>query len=315
MRKALVVGVNDYPFGALGGCINDANAIANILETHGDGSPNFDVRLMTSPSDVVTRASLRKAIEELFSGEPDIALLYFAGHGSITSTGGYLVTTDAAKYDEGVSMDELLLLANKSKAKDKIILLDCCHSGACGTPTINEANISQLKEGTSVLTASRDSESALEVGGRGVFTSLVVDGLQGGAADLRGHVTPGSIYAYVDQALGPWDQRPIFKTNVTRFTSIRTITPRVPLEVLRKLIEYFPTPSDGHDLDPSYEDTVKGHDPAKAAIFKHLQKFTSVGLVIPVDEEHMYYAAMNSKSCRLTALGYQYWRLVKEKRL
>ena len=63
----------------------------------------------------------------------------------------------------------------------------------------------------------------MEQGGGGVFTRLVVAALQGGAADLRGHITPGSIYAYVDQALGAWDQRPIFKTNVTRFTSLRKV--------------------------------------------------------------------------------------------
>ena len=40
-----------------------------------------------------------------------------------------------------------------------------------------------------------------------------------------------------------------------------------------------------------------------------------VGLIVPVDEEHMYYAAMNSKSCRLTALGAQYWRLANENKL
>jgi hypothetical protein len=36
-----------------------------------------------------------------------------------------------------------------------------------------------------------------------------------------------------------------------------------------------------------------------------------VGLVAPVGEEHMYYAAMNSKSCKLTTLGAQYWRHVQ----
>ena len=28
-----------------------------------------------------------------------------------------------------------------------------------------------------------------------------------------------------------------------------------------------------------------------------------VGLVVPVGEEHMYYAAMNSTACKLTALA------------
>jgi len=315
MRKALVVGINDYPNAELRWCVNDAIATANILETHGDGSPNFGIKLTTSPSEIITRPKLKAEIEALFSGDPEIALLYFSGHGIINSLGGYIVTTDFKKYDEGVSMDDVLKLANQSKAKDKIIILDCCHSGAFGSPTITGSNVAQLSEGLSVLTASRDSESALEINGCGVFTALVVNALQGGAADLGGHITPGSIYAYVDQALGPWDQRPIFKTNVTRFTSLRTISPPVPLATLRKLIIYFSTPQEAHALDPSYEFTEPSANPAKVAIMKDLQKFVSVGLVVPVGEEHMYFAAKNCKSCRLTASGFQYWRLVKEKRL
>jgi len=314
MRKALVVGINNYPSAPLMGCVNDANAIANVLTAHGDGSPNFDVKLLTSPTETIDRAALRAAIEALFSGEPDVALFYFSGHGFLKSTGGYIVTSDFRKYDEGVSMDEILSIANQSKSKDKIVVLDCCHSGAFGSPALGLAG-AQLSEGLTVLTASRDSESALEVNGCGIFTSLVVDALQGGAADLRGHVTPGSVYSYVDQALGAWDQRPIFKTNVTRFTSLRAIPPRVFSTTLRKLCTYFRAPQDIFALGPEYEDTSPTPDPAKVPIFKDLQKLFSVGLVIPVDEEFMYYAAMNSKSCKLTALGYHYWRLIHEKRI
>ena len=46
-----------------------------------------------------------------------------------------------------------------------------------------------------------------------------------------------------------------------------------------------------------------------------LQKLEGIGLVVPVGEEHMYFAAMNSKACELTAVGKQYWRLVKEGRI
>lgn len=325
MKRALIVGINDYPVVPLCGCVSDANAMASVLETNGDGSPNFSVKLVTEPGDEITRPFLKESIDILFAGECDIALLYFSGHGLISSTGGYIVTPDFKKYDEGISMHDILTLANAAKAKDKVILLDCCHSGTFGTPTITGGNVSQLVEGLSVLTASRDSESAMEVDGSGVFTSLVVDALQGGAADLRGHITPGSIYSYVDQALGAWDQRPIFKANVTRFTSLRTITPPVPMATLRKLCKYFSTPEDEHRLDPSYECTnapAVPHDIVEpyatdenVAIFNDLQAFEGVGLVKPVGEEHMYFAAMNSKSCRLTALGYQYWRLVKDKKI
>ena len=41
-------------------------------------------------------------------------------------------------------------------------------------------------------------------GGAGVFTTLFVDALGGAAANLIGDVTPGSVYAHIDQSLGPW---------------------------------------------------------------------------------------------------------------
>ena len=321
MKKALIVGINNYPSSPLRGCINDASAVAAILETNGDGSPNFDVRLKT---DVPTKSELKTMIVELFSGNSDTVLLYFSGHGFLNEIGGYLVTPDYARYDEGISMDEILVLANNSESKDKIIILDCCHSGALGNPKIS-GGASQLQEGVSILTASRDDEPSLEINGHGVFTNLLLNALQGGASDLRGHISPGGVYAYIDQALGAWEQRPVFKTNVTRFTSLRTVTPQVPLDTLRKIIEYFPTPQDEFKLDPSYEDTNSKDvehvviepyaKPENVTIFKDLQNFQSVGLVVPVNSDYMYFAAMESKSCRLTSLGYHYWRLVKDKRI
>ncbi len=322
MKKALVVGINKYPSSPLIGCINDASAIGSIIETNGDGSPNFDVRLVT---DVPTKSDLKGLISDLFSNDSDTALLYFSGHGFFNDLGGYIVTPDYKPNDEGVSMDEILSLANDSKAKNRVIILDCCHSGALGSPKLTGGKNAHIGEGVSILTASKDDELSLEINGHGVFTNLLLDALQGGASDLRGHITPGSVYAYIDQALGSWDQRPVFKTNITRFTSLRTVIPQVSIEVLRKLTEYFPSAQKQFSLDPSFEDTNAENveheiiEPyAKAenvAIFKHLQKLQSVGLVIPVDEQHMYYAAINSKSCKLTALGYHYWRLVKEKRI
>lgn len=315
MKRALVVGVNDYPSSPLEGCVNDAHSIGTVLESNGDGSPNLAVKRITSPSALVTRASLREAIEQLFAGKSDMAFFYFSGHGFIKSTGGYLVTPDAKKYDEGVSMEEILVLANNSPATNKVIILDCCHSGAFGNPAQSGSAVALLSEGLSVLTASRDTEVAIEFDGSGMFTSLVLDALKGGAADLRGNITPGSIYAYVDEALGAWDQRPIFKTNVTSFASIRKVQPKVPLDILRRITTYFKSPEAEHGLDPSYEDTHPSAILENTKIFKDLQKFCRVGLVVPTDEEHMYFAAINSKACRLTALGYQYWRLVNEKKL
>ena len=314
-KKALIVGINNYPSSPLEGCVNDANEIAEILESNGDGSPNFGIHILTSPSYQITRAVLREAIERLFSGDSEMALLYFSGHGYIKNTGGYLVSLDTKKYDEGVSMDEVLTLANQSKATNKVIILDCCHSGAMGTPSFDGNSIAHLSEGLSVLTASRESEYAIEVNGSGVFTSLVIDALRGGAADLQGNITPSSLYAYVDKALGAWDQRPIFKTNVSSLAILRTVPPKVPPETLRKITKYFKTPEYEYPLNPTYEDTQPSQIKENVDIFKDLQQFQSVGLVVPVDAKFMYFAATESKSCKLTAIGYQYWRLANEKKL
>lgn len=322
-KKALIVGIDNYPSQPLCGCVNDATSIANILETDGNGDPNFEVQLKT---DIQSKSNFKTLIAELFKGKSDIetALFYFSGHGFLNEIGGYLVTPDYSKYDEGISMYEILALANISEVQNKIIILDCCHAGTMGIPMINNP-ISQLSEGVTILTASRGDELSIEINGHGVFTNLLLDALNGGAADLRGNISPGSVYAYIDQALGEFYQRPVFKTNVSRFTSLRWVEPQISDVTLRKIKDLFPDPNDHFSLDPSYEETnskdIKHEiiepfaDPENVKVFKQLQKLQSVGLVVAVDAPFMYFAAMNSKACKLTPLGQHYWRLAKDRRI
>jgi hypothetical protein len=322
MRKALVVGINDYPTSPLKGCVNDAAQLAAIIETHGNGDPNFSVHLET---DLPTKGKLVELIERVFSGNDEVSLFYFSGHGFENNLGTYLVTPDASKNDLGVSMTDLLVIANNSRAKNRIIILDCCHSGAVGTSPITGGITTSINSGVTILTSSKHDELSKEVRGHGVFTNLLIDALQGGAADIRGDITPGSIYSYIDQALGAWEQRPVFKTNITEFVSLRNMPPKVPKEVLRNIIKYFPVPEHEYALNPSYEDKNSPLEasilkepyanPENVKIFKELQNLQSVGLVVPVDAPFMFFAAMESKSCRLTALGNHYWRLVRTKKL
>ena len=205
------------------------------------------------------------------------------------------------------------------------IILDSCFSGFMGNINTGGQNTAVINEGVTILTASRSTEASMESGGHGVFTSLLIEALKGGAADITGHVTVGGIYAFIDKALGPWNQRPVFKTNVTRFTSLREVEPQVDIKIIRKICNYFETENDKYELDPSFEPTNSldtEHEVKEpyakvenTRIFADLQKLEGIGLVVPVDEEHMYFAAMNSKSCKLTAIGKQYWRLVNEQRI
>lgn len=322
MRKALVVGIDKYPNSPLRGCCNDADRMEELLSCNGDGSPNFEVKLKKN---VGTKGELRRLIEECFAKDEDVALFYYSGHGYIDAVGGYLVTPDYKGNDMGVSLQEIMAIVNGSKCRDKILILDSCHSGFLGSVDTRHQNTAIINEGVTILTASASLESSIEKGGHGVFTALLIEALLGAAADIMGHVTPGRIYAYIDKALGSWDQRPLFKTNVTRFTSLRDVIPQVDASVIRRLCKYFPGQEDQIELNPSFEPTNSPEDihelkepyadPVNTRIFADLQKLESIGLVAPVDESHMYYAAMNSKSCKLTAIGKQYWKLVRDKRI
>lgn len=324
MRIALIVGIDFYEHGnSLFGCVTDAHDVKSSLEQHDGGSVNFDCKFLTATrkNDQVQRSELKDNIEELFKKDADVALFYFAGHGHIESSGGYILASDSKRGDEGIALSEILTYANTSPAKNKILILDSCHSGIAGeAPGNNQESV--LAEGVTVLTASTKEQYASEIDGRGVFTSLLVDALKGSAANLTGDVTPGSIYAHIDQSLGAWEQRPVFKTNVKQFISLRKVCPPIELSDLKKIINFFPTAGYEYMLDPTYEPEMRGReegmpDPIKrnTETFALLQQYNRLNLLKPVNAEHMWNAAMENKSCKLTALGEHYRRLIENKRI
>lgn len=326
MRKALVVGIDYYEkINPLYGCVNDAHSVKAVLDRNSDGTVNFGVKFLsgTGPANVVTRSEMRDAVRELFADDSEVALFYFAGHGHIDNTGGFLCASDTQKGDDGLSLTEVLTMANASKAKNKVIVLDSCFSGVAGDRSLTP-NSAELSQGLTILTASTETQYASEQNGSGVFTTLFVDALNGAAANLVGEVTPGSVYAHIDQSLGPWQQRPVFKTNVKNFISLRKVQPPIALVDLQRITEFFPAPGAEFSLDPSFEperasgDAANGVPPPiveNTRKFAILQKFNRVNLVVPVDAPHMWHAAMNSKSCKLTVLGEHYRRLVANKQI
>ena len=319
MRRALCVGIDAYPFGQLNGCVSDAERLATTLKRNEDGSLNFDVRVLKAPAGssttIVTRSVLREAIGDLFKHPAEVALLCFSGHGAENDLGGYLVTQDARPFDPGVWMMEVIDMANRSKADEVVILLDCCHSGHLGNMPVVDNTKALLREGVSILTASRGNQVSVEEGGGGVFTSLVVDALEGGAADILGNVSAAGIYAFVEAALGAWDQRPLFKAHTAQVIPLRRCASAVDIAIIRDLPTIFPLPAEELPLTPEFERSSPKKDEAKVIIMEKLQALNRVHLVVPVNAPHMFDAAMHNKACRLTAAGRYYWRLAKSSRL
>lgn len=322
-RMALVVGINHYEHvKSLSGCVADAKAVNSLLEANGDEgrTKNFDTKLLLAEdAESVTRGDLKDRVERLFSSNAEIALLYFSGHGYVESTGGYVITSECKRGDDGLSLRTLVDYANSSPARNKVIILDSCFSGAAGDIPSLESHAA-IADGVTILTASRRNETALEVGVHGVFTGLLVDALEGAAANLTGDITPGSVYAHIDQSLGAWEQRPVFKTNTESFVSLRKVTPPIPIEDLRRIPEFFPDEGHVFQLDPSFEPRNEGRTPdmppsdeANNKVFAILQRYNRLNLLVPVDAEHMWNAAMEGKGCRLTMLGERYRRLALKK--
>jgi len=323
VRKALVIGIDDYNSERLNlsSCINDADAITELLERHENGELNFEVKFEENLQGIST---LREHIKNCFSDDCETALFYFSGHGAINEFGGELLLADYTQSGIGFSMNDILTTINNSKAQNKVVILDCCHAGYAGSlPTSGQAAI--IENGVTILTACKSDEYSLAGNKFSLFTSLLIEALSGGAADVMGHITLGGIYSYIDKSLGSWGQRPLFKTNISRFMSLREVNPPVDTAIIRNLTNYFAKPNEILELNPSFEETNTLEDThtlvepyaneENVKIFKELQKLESIGLIIPTGTEHMYYAAMESKGCELTRLGQHYWNLVKNKKI
>ena len=139
-----------------------------------------------------------------------------------------------------MTVAELLGWVRHSTVGEIIIFLDCCFSGAAGDLPQIGADTAHLRSGVSILAASRGDQKAIEQWGRGMFSAHLQGALDGGAADVLGRVTIASVYAYLTELFGPWDQRPTFKSNVEHLHVLRHCRPAVPLDQLRRLTVLFP---------------------------------------------------------------------------
>jgi hypothetical protein len=96
-KRAFCVGINDYPYDGsdLKGCVNDANAWADLLTEHFD-FPRRDVTLVTDAE--ATKSTMIEGIKNLLAGAKigDVLVFTNSSHGSyLADTGG-----DEPKYDE-----------------------------------------------------------------------------------------------------------------------------------------------------------------------------------------------------------------------
>ncbi|CAD5938821.1 pentapeptide repeat-containing protein [Planktothrix agardhii CCAP 1459/11A] len=200
VRKALVVGINRYPFLTInqGKCqldyaAADADAIARLLREYGQ----FEVEILPVKQDdgtfAIDQKGLVKAkvfkdkIFELFQADgKTTALLFFAGHGLVDRSygeeKGYFGTSDIKPDDDkwGVEFDFLAKQMIESRVPEQVVWLDCCHSGQLTEAMFQKFNTLTAKTSVnrSFIAACRDSEIAHGLDGHGVLTHLLLEVLK-----------------------------------------------------------------------------------------------------------------------------------------
>ncbi len=228
-RDALIVGVSAYQYlPGLKAPAYDAEAIAQVLQTYGD----FRVTRMPDviqgavsqigQQTPVTLAELESALVRLFKPKgkqiPQTALFYYSGHGLQKDAGiqeGYLATSDANPRIGfyGLSLFWLRRLLQESPVKQRILLIDCCHSGEI--LNFLEADPG-ARPGTDRLfmAASREYEAAYESinGPYSVFTQALLEGLNPTRMP-QGVVTNHALSDWVSTALKGEMQQPLFENS------------------------------------------------------------------------------------------------------
>jgi hypothetical protein len=317
MKRALLIGIDRYAgFNDLTGCANDVEALRPLLSRNEDDTPNFSCQIRTTATGGVGRDRLLADLDVMFGGGADVALLYFAGHGVGSGSDVKLVTGDGTLQTPGIAFSEILSKAVASPVREVIVIVDCCFSGSAGGVPQLGGSTASLRDGISILAASRGDQTAAETAvGRGLFSTFLEGALDGGAADIVGKVTIAGVYSYLDESFGAWDQRPTFKANVDRLHELRRCEPAVPLRELRQINQLFPRSDHEFALDPSYEPDAEPEDLDHQATFQILRRYFAAKLLKPIGAEHMYDAAMKSTACQLTPLGRHYWHMASQDRL
>src|SRR6476646_739701 len=149
------------------------------------------------------------------AGREDLTLLYFTGHGVKDDEGRlYLAmanTRREALMFTAISGAQLNDAMDASRSRRKVLVLDCCYSGAfpAGRTAKADEGVQTLErfqgKGRAVLTASDATQYAFEgddVRGSGtssVFTRYLVEAISTGAADLDedGDIALDELYSYV----------------------------------------------------------------------------------------------------------------------
>ncbi|MCX4739299.1 caspase, EACC1-associated type [Streptomyces antibioticus] len=170
--------------------------------------------VMANPS---SRDALLVAVHRAAQAAEDTLLVYFAGHSLYDSVSGELSlavrdTRPNSPYT-ALPFDAIRRELNHSAARHKIVILDCCYSGAAGSTSLPGVfNIRPDSDEVTVLAASDRTAIAAPGDRYTAFTGALVDVLANGLDEGPDTIDTELLYQEARRRLGPLPQ-PILASN------------------------------------------------------------------------------------------------------
>ncbi|MEH2045985.1 nSTAND1 domain-containing NTPase [Nostoc sp.] len=224
-RYALVVGITDYTnqLSNLTKPATDAEAVAQVLEAHGDFE---DIAVLKGK---VSTTKLAEALKTLLQQQAvkNEALIYFTGHGitvsdSLGTQQAYLATSDLTIVTQGkeiieqtggISLLSLNNLIRDSDLSSLVVLLDCCHSGEFLERNLIEKTLTAFisQRDYYFIAACRGFQQAYARRSEqhSIFTTALLAGLLPENTNDRGQVTGDRLFDILATELKSSGQEPI----------------------------------------------------------------------------------------------------------
>ncbi len=205
---AVIVGVAKYNhMNSLDFADDDAQEIAaHFRSPEGGAVHHRQIKKLIDEN--ATKNNILKACRNTFSiaGTNDVIIFYFSGHGSKKGLYPYDYKDSLSQL---VSHNEISKYIKDSSAKQKIVIIDACFSGAFKEKNhdniAKELNklykkIDNSTKGTLRITSSKSTETSIETDGKrqGVFSYYFIKGLRGEANSNDDNIiTIEEIFNYV----------------------------------------------------------------------------------------------------------------------
>jgi hypothetical protein len=207
---AVVIGIRDYNLlGEIPGCAADARAFADAFREARGMNPRRIV-LMTDDGEksrVPTRSLIQERIRMCASeAKADgMALVYFSGH-AVTKDGQAMLVPWDCDMTEGIAVSWVTDQLKQSKARDKVLIVDACHSGARekGVLVVEKQSLGTAEGVAMFLSCGKDENSyPVESGKRSIYTDVFLRCLRE-AAKGPSAVTARALEQKIEEEMSGW---------------------------------------------------------------------------------------------------------------